>query len=104
MMISDFLAGVVGVVVEVVVLVNVAVVLVTVVLHFAPFLLWMFWIGMLFALDRALVCGPCFESFGISKDPWSDPVIALQMWCPDLVLATRGHTCLSEPPAMPRAR
>ena len=68
-MISDFLAGVVGVVVEVVVLVNVAVVLVTVVLHFAPFLLWMFWIGMLFALDRALVCGPCFESFGISKDP-----------------------------------
>ena len=25
------------------------------------------WIGMLFALDRARVCGPCFENFGISK-------------------------------------
>ena len=69
MMIPDFVAGgVTALVVEVVVLVNVAVVFVTVVLHFAPFLLWMFWIGMLFALDRALVCGPCFENFSISKD------------------------------------
>ena len=29
---------------------------------------FLLWIGILFALDCDLVCGPCFENFGISKD------------------------------------